>query len=150
MCYFYDLRYKTGSLRLLFVAPKFWNMSKLIFFVDDDKMIINLLEYTFQSRQKYEVMSFESGEDCIQALDKKPDLIVLDHQLSGAGEKKMDGIETLEKIKDLNNGVPVIVLTGYGTNDLYQAFIGKGADRFLTKDDYFIDSLIDTIDDVLN
>ncbi|MEX0983133.1 MAG: response regulator [Bacteroidales bacterium] len=125
-------------------------MSKLIFIVDDDKMIINLLEYTFQSRQKYEVMSFESGEDCIQAMDRKPDLIVLDHQLSGAGEKKMDGIETLEKIKDLNNGVPVIVLTGFGTDDLYHAFIGKGADRFLTKDDYFIDSLIDTIEDVIN
>ena len=75
-------------------------MSKLIFFVDDDKMIINLLEYTFQSRQKYKVMSFESGEECIQAMDRKPDLIVLDHQLSGAGEKKMDGIETSKKIRN--------------------------------------------------
>lgn len=125
-------------------------MSKLIFFVDDDRMIINLLEYTFQSRQQYEVMSFESGEKCLQALSHKPDLIVLDHQLSGVGEKKMNGIETLEKIKAYNRDIPVIVLTGFGTDDLYQSFIKKGAEKFLTKDDYFIDSLIDTIDALIN
>lgn len=125
-------------------------MSKLIFFVDDDKMIINLLEYTFQSRQQYEVMSFESGEECLQALSRKPDIIVLDHQLSGVDENRMDGLETLEKIKDYNRDIPVIVLTGFGTDELYQRFIKKGAEKFLTKDDYFIDSLIDIIDDIIN
>jgi len=125
-------------------------MSKLIFFVDDDKMIINLLEYTFQSRQQYDVMSFVSGEECLNAMDLNPDIIVLDHQLSGAGESKMDGIETLQKIKDLNSGVPVIVLTAYGTDELSEEFLSKGAEKFLTKDDYFIDSLINTIGEVLN
>ncbi len=125
-------------------------MSKLIFFVDDDKMIINLLEYTFQSRQQYDVRSFISGEDCLEAIDLEPDLIVLDHQLAGAGESKMDGIETLEKIKHVNREIPVIVLTAYGTDELSDEFISKGAARFLTKDDYFIDSLINTIGEVLN
>ena len=86
-------------------------MSKLIFFVDDDKMIINLLEYTFQSRHQYDVKSFESGEECLEFLDMKPDLIVLDHQLAGAGEKKMDGMQTLAKIKSINANLPVIILT---------------------------------------
>jgi DNA-binding NtrC family response regulator len=125
-------------------------MSKLIFFVDDDRMIINLLEYTFQNRQQYDVKSFESGEACVQSLHMKPDLVVLDHQLAGAGEKKMNGIETLEKIMDYDGKIPVIILTGFGTDDLYHRFIKKGAKRFLTKDDYFIDSLIDTIDDLIN
>jgi CheY-like chemotaxis protein len=125
-------------------------MSKLIFFVDDDKMIINLLEYTFQSRQQYDVMSFESGEECIEALRMKPDLIVLDHQLAGAGESKMDGMQTLERIKGLDSKLPVIVLTAHGTEELYEEFLNMGAERFLTKDDYFIDSLIDTIGEVLN
>lgn len=124
-------------------------MSKLIFFVDDDKMIINLLEYTFQSRQQYDVKSFESGEECLDALDMKPDLIVLDHQLAGVGESKMDGIQTLEKIRGLDAELPVIVLTAHGTEELYAKFLKKGASRFLTKDDYFIDSLIDTIGEVL-
>ncbi len=125
-------------------------MSKLIFIVDDDRMILNLLEYTFHNRQQYDVKSFDSGEDCVQALELKPDLIVLDHQLAGVGEKKMNGIETLEKIRDYDGDIPVIVLTGHGTDELYHRFIKKGAKRFLTKDDYFINSLIDTIKDLIN
>ena len=124
-------------------------MSKLIYFVDDDKMIINLLEYTFQSRGEYNVQSFESGEECLAALDQNPDLVVLDHKLSKGGDDKMDGIETLDKIKELNDRVPVVILTGYGTEELSQQFIQKGANRFLTKDDYFIDSLIDAVKDIL-
>lgn len=122
----------------------------MIFFVDDDKMIINLLEYTFQSRQQYDVRSFESGEACLKSLNLNPDLIVLDHQLSGVGDKNLDGIQTLEKIREQNQDVPVIVLTAHGTDELYKAFIKRGAERFLTKDDYFIDSLIETISEVLN
>jgi CheY-like chemotaxis protein len=124
-------------------------MSKMIFFVDDDKMIINLLEYTFQSRQQYDVMSFESGEECIKALDLNPDLIVLDHQLANHGESKMDGIQTLEKIRSILPDLPVVVLTGKGTDELFREFLSKGASGYLTKDDYFIDSLFDTISKVL-
>lgn len=124
-------------------------MSKKIFFVDDDKMIINLLEYTFQSRQQYEVKSFESGEDCLVALDTNPDLIVLDHHLSGKDDAQMDGMQTLKKIREINSEIPVIVLTGKGSDELSQEFLSNGAAGYLTKDDYFIDSLFDTINKVL-
>lgn len=124
-------------------------MRKLIFFVDDDKMIINLLEYTFQSRHMYDVKSFGSGEDCIEALNLNPDLIVLDHQLSGSGENKMDGIQTLNKIRSIDPHLPVVILTGHGTDELFKEFLSIGASGYLTKDDYFIDSLIDTIGKVL-
>lgn len=124
-------------------------MNKLIFFVDDDKMIINLLEYTFQSRHQYDVKSFQSGEACIESMDLNPDLVVLDHILTGPGETSMNGLETLEKLKEINKELPVIVLTGYGNDELLAEFMEKGASRFLTKDDYFIDSLIETIGEVI-
>ncbi|MDA3822698.1 MAG: response regulator [Bacteroidales bacterium] len=124
-------------------------MSKKIFFVDDDKMIINLLEYTFQSRQQYEVKSFESGEECVAALNGNPDLIVLDHYLSSKDDEKMNGIQTLEKIREINPKLPVVILTGMGSDELSQEFLSKGAAGYLTKDDYFIDSLFDTINKVL-
>ncbi len=125
-------------------------MKKLIFFVDDDKMILNLLEYTFQSREQYDVRSFHSGEEVLGALDAKPDLIVLDHILAGGEETSMNGMETLEKIKEINDDVPVVILTGHASDELLAEFMNKGATRFLTKDDYFIDSLIETIGDVLH
>lgn len=125
-------------------------MGKLIFFVDDDKMILNLLEYTFQSRKQYLVKTFRSGEQCVENLSLKPDLIVLDHVLSGSDKKQMNGMETLKKIHQESPDVPVIILTGHGDDELLSEFMENGASRFLTKDDYFIDSLIETMEQILN
>ena len=73
-------------------------MSKIIFFVDDDKMILNLLEYTFQSRQDYQVITFQTGEECLKNLHQEPKLIVLDHILAGPGESRLNGLDTLIEI----------------------------------------------------
>ena len=124
-------------------------MKKLIFFVDDDKMIINLLEYTFQSKQQYKFRSFQSGEECITELKSNPDLIVLDHNLSATNSENMNGIETMEKIHQINPAIPVIILTGHGTEELYKEFQDRGASGYLTKDDYFVDSLMEVISSVL-
>ena len=125
-------------------------MGKLIFFVDDDKMILNLLEYTFQSRKNYSVKTFLSGEDCLENLSLNPDLIVLDHILSSAKEGQMDGMDTMKMINQQNTDIPVIILTGHGDDELLSEFMASGATRFLTKDDYFIDSLIESIEQILN
>ncbi len=125
-------------------------MSRLIFFIDDDKMILNLLEYTFQSRQDYHVVCYRTGEECLENLHRKPSLIVLDHILSGGGEKQLSGLETLKEIRKVEKDIPIVILTGHGDDDLLTEFIESGADRYLTKDDFFIDSLIETIQQVIN
>ncbi len=125
-------------------------MSKLIFFVDDDRMIINLLEYTFQSRQKYTVKSFSSGEDCLDNLNDHPDLIVLDHILSGPGQNGMDGLETFNEIRKRDENIPVIILTGQGDDELLASFLDAGVKKYLTKDDFFVDTLIESIDQILH
>jgi DNA-binding NtrC family response regulator len=124
-------------------------MGKLIFFVDDDKMMLNLLEYTFHSRRQYIVKTFLSGEQCIENLSLNPDLVVLDHVLTGSKDNQMNGLQTLKKIHRLNPDMPVIILTGYGDDELLSEFMENGATRFLTKDDYFIDSLIETLEQIL-
>jgi two-component system OmpR family response regulator len=126
-------------------------MGKKIFFVDDDKIILNLLEYIFQSRQDYRVITFQTGEECLQNLAQKPSLIVLDHILSGPGEEaRLSGLETLIEIRKVNRDVPVVILTGQGDDTLLSEFMEKGANRYLTKDDFFIDSLIETIEQVIH
>lgn len=124
-------------------------MSKRIFFVDDDKMILNLLEYTFQSRQDYEVITFNTGEECLSNLDQEPKLIVLDHILSGPGEALLSGLETLKEIRKRDKDIPVVILTGQGDDTLLSEFMENGANRYLTKDDFFIDSLIETIQQMI-
>ena len=124
-------------------------MARLIFFVDDDKVILNLMEFTFQSRHDYEVRCFQTGEECLENLSMNPSLIVLDHILAGAGENRLNGLATLIEIRKLNPEIPVVILTGQGDDDLLTEFIENGANRYLTKDHFFIDSLIETIQDVI-
>ncbi len=121
-------------------------MDKLIFFVDDDKMMLNLMEYTFKCREGFEVKSYFSGEECIRNLNLKPELIVLDYYLGSGEENSMTGLDTLRKINSYNSDIPVIILSREKDRETIAEFIKQGAMKYVVKDDYFIDTLIDTIE----
>ncbi len=121
--------------------------NKLIFFVDDDKMVLNLMEYTFKCKDGFEVKSYLSGEECIDNLSLNPHLIVLDYILGEDDSNAMSGLETLKKITRRNNDIPVIILSREKNNILIKEFIKHGAKRYIIKDDFFIDTLIETIDE---
>jgi len=119
--------------------------SKLVFFVDDDKMILNLLEYTFKSRQGLEVKTFFSGEECLDNMDQKPDLVVIDH-LFPSDTGQLTGLEVIRKIRKVNKDVSIIVLSSQQDENLISEFIKIGANQYISKDDYFIDALIESIE----
>lgn len=123
-------------------------MERLIFFVDDDKMMLNLMEYTFKCRDGYQIKSYFSGEDCIKNIDLSPQLIVLDYYMGshGEGEGSLSGLDTLKKIREAGKDVPVIILSREKSEDTIAEFMKYGAKKYVVKDDYFIDTLIDTIE----
>jgi len=123
-------------------------MGKLIYFVDDDKMILNLLEYTFKSRDNYDVKTFRNGEDCLIAMSEKPALIVLDHFFIISNTQLSKGIDILKKIREVDTKVPVIMLSGENNENIINEYAKNGVDKFIIKDSYFIDSLIESIEDV--
>ena len=123
---------------------------KLIFIVDDDKVILNLLEYTFRSLEGYEVKTFYSGEECLKNLDLKPDLIVLDHIFSICGQNSMTGLDMLKELRKTDQKTPVIVLSSQDDNTLVKEFILNGAIKYITKKDYFIDTLIESVVKVMS
>ena len=120
-------------------------MEKLVFFVDDDKMILNLLEYTLKNRGDYDVRTFYSGEECIKNLGLKPDLIVLDHIFKTDGTEKMSGMDILHEIRKIDNSLSVIILTSLEDEKLAGEFLANGAVKYIPKNDYFIDTLMDAI-----
>jgi DNA-binding NtrC family response regulator len=122
-------------------------MEKLIFFVDDDKMMLNLMEYTFKCREGFEVKSYFNGEDCINNLKLNPEMIVLDYYLGSDSENSMTGLDILKKINENNNKIPVVILSREKDKDTIAQFIKEGAMKYVIKDDYFIDTLIDTIEE---
>ena len=119
--------------------------SKLVFFVDDDKMILNLLEYTFKSRSGIQVKTFFSGEECLENMHLKPDLVVLDH-LFPEDTGQLNGLEVIKKMREADKDVSIIVLSSQQDKDLIPEFLKVGAKQYISKDDYFIDALIESIE----
>lgn len=81
-------------------------MAKLLI-VDDETDVLEFAANFFRKR-KIEVAVATSGEDALSMLETDtPDLILLDIQMEG-----ISGIETLERLRQTDNNVKVIMVTG--------------------------------------
>jgi two-component system OmpR family response regulator len=88
------------------------NITKIkIFLVDDDAVFLKSLEIDFLNLSDYDISTFPTGELCIENLEKKPDVVILDFLLDGVNKKAMNGIKTLDEIKNFNPDIPVIMLS---------------------------------------
>ena len=100
-----------------------------IFIVDDDKNIRRMIEVHLKKDKIYESMHASNGESCLKILqDEVPDLILLDIQMPG-----IDGIETLEQIKQQYSRIPIIMMSAHGTIDIAVRSMKLGAYDFITK-----------------
>ncbi len=80
-------------------------------------------------KDDYEVLQADCGEKGIELVKKEiPDLIILDLKMPG-----MNGIETLEEIRKIDEEVPVIILTGYGTYETAKKAVHFRAIEFISK-----------------
>ena len=113
---------------------------KLIFVVDDDPVINTLVVKRFTSAG-YQVEAFENGEDCLKALSKNPDLIVLDYFFVSNKIELMNGMEVFEKIKEIQPETPVIMLSGQDKGEIVLELARKGIDDYVIKDNNLIDNL---------
>ncbi len=113
---------------------------KLLFIVDDDPFINNLVIKRFTS-EGYHVESFENGEDCLNSLDRKPDLVILDYFFVSNNEELMNGMEVFEKIKEIRPETPVIMLSGQDKGEIVLELARKGIDDYVIKDNNLIDNL---------
>ncbi len=89
-----------------------------LFLVDDDAVFLKSLEIQFLEHADFAIETFPTGELCIQNLDKKPDVVVLDYHLDGVVKNAINGMQTLDKIKEINNGIPVIMLSSQDRIDV--------------------------------
>jgi two-component system OmpR family response regulator len=82
-----------------------------LFVVDDDAVYLKLVEIEFLQYPDFELETYVTGEICIENLSHAPDLIILDYHLDGVDKNVMNGIQTLDKIKAINPGIPVVMLS---------------------------------------
>ncbi len=99
-----------------------------VLLVDDEKGYLNVLSNRLLKRSIHATKAF-SGTEAIQILRKKDfDVVVLDLKM-----EDMDGIEVLKIMKKMVPELPVIILTGHGSQTAAQEGMLFGAFDYLTK-----------------
>ena len=99
-----------------------------ILIVDDEPEIRKSLVGALED-EKYQVGSAASGKECLEILQRRPfDLLLLDIWMPG-----MDGLETLEKVTELDDPPEVIIISGHGTIETAVRATKLGAFDFLEK-----------------
>lgn len=121
---------------------------KYLFVVDDDPFINMLVVKRFSS-SGYKVDAFESGEDCLKALDRNPDLIILDYLFVKGEEELMNGMAVFDKIKEKKPDIPVIMLSGQDKGEIVLELARKGIDDYVIKDNNLLESLSSSINELL-
>jgi DNA-binding response OmpR family regulator len=96
--------------------------------VDDEEGYVKVLSKRL-ARRNMEVMTALSGAEGIQRLRKQDfDVAILDLKM-----EDMDGIEVLRVFKKMVPDLPVIMLTGHGTEKAAREGLDLGAFDYLTK-----------------
>ena len=113
---------------------------KLIFIVDDDPFINMLVVKRFTS-EGYNLEAFQYGEECLGALSKNPDLIILDYFFVNNNKEVMNGMEVFDRIKEAKPDVPVIMLSGQEKGEIVLELARKGIDDYIIKDNNLIENL---------
>ena len=103
-------------------------MSFRIFIVDDDPDYSALLQFQLRKLENTHIQLFSKGEDALEALDKEPDLILLDLVMPGLG-----GLETLRQIKIARSDIPVVVVSSQSVVTIALEALKLGAYDYVTK-----------------
>lgn len=103
------------------------DLKRRVLVVDDDPMIADGLAAILEDR--WEVRTANTGREALVAFaDFSPDVVLLDVQLPD-----YSGVELLHQFKLYSEGVPVIMMSGYGALNAVVDSMKLGAETFLQK-----------------
>jgi len=115
---------RTQENRLVTVT----NSLARILVAEDETSLNDLLQDALRMNG-YETISAKHGLEALRLIrEEKPDLVILDINMP-----QLDGFGVIEKLRNENNNVPVIVLTARDQKDDKSIGFGLGADDFVTK-----------------
>ena len=102
-------------------------MDEIIYIVEDDEGIRELYEGAFEG--VFLTKMFENGKDFFACFENaRPSLIILDIMLPD-----MDGYTILTKIREIDERVPVIIVSAKSDEISFVKGLNKGADDYMSK-----------------
>ncbi len=102
---------------------------KKILVVDDTKSILKMVKFVLG--ETYDVYLSNSGSLALDILERKPiDVVLMDVEMPD-----MDGIETVRKIREMENikDIPVIFFTGSTSKDIVDKCMELGMVDYIVK-----------------
>ncbi|MEM7119117.1 MAG: GAF domain-containing protein, partial [Chloroflexota bacterium] len=115
-----------------------------ILVIDDSKEIIAHLTERVLPTFGYKTLSANNGKNGLKMIqEKRPDLIMLDYNLP-----EMTGIDVLQEMAQESINIPVILMTGYGSELAAIEAFRLGIKDYLIKP-FTVDEVVETIEQAL-
>ena len=104
-------------------------MSRNKVLVVDDESGVRFGIRDFLEQHGYEIDEADSCDDAQQIFrTSRPDIVIADYMLPDG-----TALDLLPRLKEIDSGIPLLVLTAHGSIDLAVRAIKEGAEQFLTK-----------------
>ncbi len=101
-----------------------------IFIVEDDEWYSEFLIYHLTLNPDYEVKKFRTAKDFLGALAENPNIVTLDYTLPD-----MTGSDVLKRIKDYNNDIQVLIISGQEDVSTAVELLKQGAYDYIVKNE---------------
>lgn len=114
-----------------------------ILIIDDEKPVRDVLNIALieEGYEPYQASDGENGFELCKT--SKPDIVLTDVMMPG-----IDGIEVTKRIKAQRDDIDVVVMSGFGTEELVVNALRAGASNYIKKPIVF-DELFKILDDII-
>lgn len=120
---------------------------KTILFVEDEESLLKAVDLGLRNAGYNTILAPDGEQGLKEALEKKPDLILLDIKMP-----RMDGLTMLEKLRKEKGGkdIPVIILTNWSDMDKISKAVELHTKYYLVKTDWDIDEIVKKVNEALS
>jgi DNA-binding NtrC family response regulator len=115
-----------------------------IFITDDDVFSLSINEQHVKNLGVENVSLFSNGNDCLNNLHQKPDIIFLDHNMEG-----LSGAEVLKKIKRVDPDIYIVMISAQENIATAVGTLKYGAFDYIVKDEHIEKHIRDVVARIL-
>jgi DNA-binding NtrC family response regulator len=100
----------------------------MVLLIDDDASLLEVLSFTLRE-EGHDVRAYTDARNALARLaEDPPDVVITDLKMPG-----VDGLTILDRVRQTDASIPVIILTAFGSIEDAVAAMKRGAHDYLTK-----------------
>lgn len=111
-----------------------------VFVLEDDAFYASLVQKTLEKFDEFDVQVFKTGQALLDHLSEVPDIVTIDHYLPD-----MEGLEVLKKVKEFNDDIIPIFVSGQEDVEVVVKVFKGGARDYIVKKDNSVQELLESI-----